>query len=185
VANGRSFTARQMASSTGALVTGLTEKLNQRRLEAAMQDTEVGVGALHVMCCRPLRFVSGFDRVRVRVRTNTSVYVCVCVCVYVYVCVCVRERQRVGERGRRVRDTGGSACRVGSCGLKSQGCACHPFDAVARACAPGPGVHGTRVGVQCASMTARFPPQAGGAGPVRPCARTQPNRRAALTSPSR
>ncbi|KIY93100.1 hypothetical protein MNEG_14863 [Monoraphidium neglectum] len=42
VANGRSFTARQMASSTGALVTGLTEKLNQRRLEAAMQDTEGG-----------------------------------------------------------------------------------------------------------------------------------------------
>ena len=36
----RSFTARQSASSTGALVTGLTEKLNQRRLEAAMQEAE-------------------------------------------------------------------------------------------------------------------------------------------------
>ncbi|KIZ00957.1 Serine/threonine-protein kinase ppk16 [Monoraphidium neglectum] len=39
---GRSFVARQGASSTGALVTGITEKLNQRRLEAAMQDTEGG-----------------------------------------------------------------------------------------------------------------------------------------------
>jgi hypothetical protein len=42
VGNGRSFTARQSASSTGALVTGLTEKLNQRRLEAAMHDAEGG-----------------------------------------------------------------------------------------------------------------------------------------------
>ena len=38
---GRSFTTQQVASSTGALVTGLTEKLNQKRIDVSMLDAEV------------------------------------------------------------------------------------------------------------------------------------------------
>jgi hypothetical protein len=42
VSNGRSYTTQQAASSTGALVTGLTEKLNQKRIDVSMSDGEVG-----------------------------------------------------------------------------------------------------------------------------------------------
>jgi hypothetical protein len=43
VSNGRSYTTQQAASSTGALVTGLTEKLNQKRIDVSMSDGEVCV----------------------------------------------------------------------------------------------------------------------------------------------
>lgn len=37
---GRSFTTKQMASSTNAVATGITEKLNQKRIDASMHEPE-------------------------------------------------------------------------------------------------------------------------------------------------
>ncbi|WIA38873.1 hypothetical protein OEZ86_002148 [Tetradesmus obliquus] len=47
---GRSFTTRQMASSTNAVATGITEKLNQKRIDAAMSEAEEeALGALQLV----------------------------------------------------------------------------------------------------------------------------------------
>jgi hypothetical protein len=47
---GRSFVARQVASSTNAVATGITEKLNQKRINAAMSEPEEDqLGALQLV----------------------------------------------------------------------------------------------------------------------------------------
>lgn len=47
---GRSFTTRQVASSTNAVATGITEKLNQKRIDAAMSEAEEeALGALQLV----------------------------------------------------------------------------------------------------------------------------------------
>ncbi|KAF8059113.1 STY13 [Scenedesmus sp. PABB004] len=46
----RSFTTRQVASSTNAVATGITEKLNQKRIDASMAEPEDGaLGALQLV----------------------------------------------------------------------------------------------------------------------------------------